>query len=289
MRNPLISAKFRLRGLLWAKKKKNNFNNLHGRQNVKQKYINMLHQIEASCGPISGKNILEVGCDLQGEFLKYLTSQRQLDNAVGVNICLSKNEKYDDYSLLRADARSLPFPNYSFDLITSISAFEHIEDFEIALAEMYRVLRPGGYLFAEFAPIWSSVWGHHLWFYHGENVKDWRNTPLPPYAHLLMPEDELYSWVSDRYSDESMSRKILNFVYRSKDQNRLFFSDYEHIVANSAFQTLFLVGFHDLPLPKNYEVENLEAVLRKLHESFPDKTGFGYHGISMLLTKSSSI
>ena len=44
----------------------------------------------------------------------------------------------------RADAATLPFPGGSFDVLLSRSALEHIVPVEQALAEMARVVRPGG-------------------------------------------------------------------------------------------------------------------------------------------------
>ena len=46
--------------------------------------------------------------------------------------------------------------------VYSINAFEHFHDVEKALNALYRALKPNGYLFAFFGPIWSSDVGHHL-------------------------------------------------------------------------------------------------------------------------------
>ena len=48
--------------------------------------------------------------------------------------------------LIRQDAMALPFPDASFDAVTSIEALEFLPHPEGALAEMTRVLRPGGQL-----------------------------------------------------------------------------------------------------------------------------------------------
>lgn len=45
---------------------------------------------------------------------------------------------------LRADAQTLPFRDDVFDAVTSIAVVQLIPDAEAALAEMVRVLRPGG-------------------------------------------------------------------------------------------------------------------------------------------------
>ena len=47
---------------------------------------------------------------------------------------------------VEADARRLPFADGTFDLVTSSKATHHIPEWENALAEMCRVLRPGGHL-----------------------------------------------------------------------------------------------------------------------------------------------
>lgn len=51
-----------------------------------------------------------------------------------------------DFSLLKAEACSLPFPDNSFDAVTCQTVLIHIENPLEALAEMKRVLKPGGIL-----------------------------------------------------------------------------------------------------------------------------------------------
>ena len=60
-------------------------------------------------------------------------------------------------------ASPLPFENATFDLAFSYNSFEHIPDPEFALSEMVRVLRPGGYVFLDFDPLYASAWGLHAW------------------------------------------------------------------------------------------------------------------------------
>jgi arsenite methyltransferase len=44
----------------------------------------------------------------------------------------------------RADATKLPFPDESFDAVVSTQVYEYVADMTSALAEVHRVLRPGG-------------------------------------------------------------------------------------------------------------------------------------------------
>jgi SAM-dependent methyltransferase len=47
-------------------------------------------------------------------------------------------------SLARADIRHLPFATASFDLVYTMGTIEHIDEFQQAVDEAHRVLRPGG-------------------------------------------------------------------------------------------------------------------------------------------------
>jgi SAM-dependent methyltransferase len=49
-----------------------------------------------------------------------------------------------DVDLRRADVMGLPYDDASFDLVVSFSVFEHLADYNRALGEVARVLRPGG-------------------------------------------------------------------------------------------------------------------------------------------------
>ncbi|MEM9043044.1 MAG: methyltransferase domain-containing protein, partial [Actinomycetota bacterium] len=54
---------------------------------------------------------------------------------------------------LRGDATRLPFDDGSFDVVITSEVLEHIQDDVSAIAEMVRVLRPGG-TFAATVPAW---------------------------------------------------------------------------------------------------------------------------------------
>jgi len=55
--------------------------------------------------------------------------------------------------VLRGDATSLPFPDATFDVVITSEVLEHIQDDVSAIAEMVRVLAPGG-RFAATVPAW---------------------------------------------------------------------------------------------------------------------------------------
>lgn len=60
-----------------------------------------------------------------------------------------------DYAL--GNVYRLPFPNDTFDILTSFGLLEHFADVDNVIAEMVRVIRPGGMFFADIVPERFSV------------------------------------------------------------------------------------------------------------------------------------
>ena len=54
----------------------------------------------------------------------------------------------------------LPWPDRTFDLITSLDVIEHTPDDRAALAELLRVCRPGGWLLVT-VPAYQALWSEH--------------------------------------------------------------------------------------------------------------------------------
>jgi SAM-dependent methyltransferase len=66
--------------------------------------------------------------------------------------------------LASADVGRLPFPDASFDLVTSVAAFEHFLDVPAVIAEVRRVLKPGGMIWAAIHVFTALSGGHNLSF-----------------------------------------------------------------------------------------------------------------------------
>ncbi|MBY0439867.1 MAG: bifunctional demethylmenaquinone methyltransferase/2-methoxy-6-polyprenyl-1,4-benzoquinol methylase UbiE [Burkholderiales bacterium] len=58
----------------------------------------------------------------------------------------------------RCDAEHLPFPDRTFDIVSVAFGLRNMTHKDVALAEMFRVLRPGGRLLVlEFSKVWSPL------------------------------------------------------------------------------------------------------------------------------------
>ena len=116
-----------------------------------QLYHHVATQIE-----LRGKNVLEVSCG-HGGGASYLRRTLQpknytaLDlNPAGINFCQQRHH-LDVFNFVQGDAENLPFKPDTFDAVVNVEASHCYPEFPRFLAEVTRVLRPGGhFLYADF-------------------------------------------------------------------------------------------------------------------------------------------
>ncbi len=98
---------------------------------------------------ISGRDVLECGCGT-GLILNRIKPLAR--RAVGVDLSpgMLEHARRRGHEVHHASVTELPFADESFDVACSFKVLAHVEQIEQALAEMARVLRPGGHLVAEF-------------------------------------------------------------------------------------------------------------------------------------------
>jgi len=106
-------------------------------------------EVAAVADLVRGREVLEVGCGT-GLILQRLAAIAS--RAVGVDLSPGMLRKARERGLEVTEGRAeaLPFPDASFDVAVSFKVLAHVPDVRAALAEMARVVRPGGHVAAEF-------------------------------------------------------------------------------------------------------------------------------------------
>ena len=102
-----------------------------------------------------GTALLEVGCG-SGDTLKMLSSTysvRGID-ASSESVALTQAQ---GVNAAQADATSIPAQDATSDVVIALDVLEHVQNPEVALAEIYRVLKPGGTLVV-FVPAYMFLW-----------------------------------------------------------------------------------------------------------------------------------
>ena len=101
--------------------------------------------------PIEGASIADIGCGNGNWLLEFLQWGAVAANLHGIDLLperiASARERLPGVDLRCGDARKLPWPDSSFDLVTQFTVFSSIQDAQVqgaVASEMLRVLRPGG-------------------------------------------------------------------------------------------------------------------------------------------------
>jgi ubiquinone/menaquinone biosynthesis C-methylase UbiE len=114
-------------------------------------YHRMLDDLEVETVERYGRGlrVLEAGC---GTGLLLARVARFAAGAAGVDISgkMLAQARARGLEVAQGSVTALPFADRSFDLTYSFKVLPHVEEIAVALAEMARVTRPGGYVLAEF-------------------------------------------------------------------------------------------------------------------------------------------
>ncbi|NOY68271.1 MAG: class I SAM-dependent methyltransferase [Deltaproteobacteria bacterium] len=105
---------------------------------------------------------LDLGCS---EGLVCAALERCGKFAVGIDLTALFVEGPDRNAAFfsRMDASRLAFTDGSFDFIFSFASFEHFNDPRAVIEECIRIVRPGGYIYLHFGPLYLSHYGLHAY------------------------------------------------------------------------------------------------------------------------------
>lgn len=142
----------------------NNFFQRYWHKNKLNKVLNLID--------FKPESILDVGC-ASGWFLFQLSKEFPSARCYGIDI-YDKGIKYAKkiYPKIEfevADAHKLPYQKTTFDLVVCTEVLEHLDDPKLAILEIKRVLKKGGFgiieldsgnlLFSVVWYIWRKLWG----------------------------------------------------------------------------------------------------------------------------------
>jgi len=233
--------------------------------------------------PARTMDILEIGSDMGGEVAVEL-ARRTGARITGINPSAEFPESTipgnANVKFMRADGRSLPFPDNSFNAVVSVATLEHVNGIDLFLKEVTRVLKPKGLFFTEFGPIWSSAHGHHVYAVAGsKEARFWKpgKNPIPDYAHLLMTPDEMREHLCSSPCADELIDPIIHWIYFGDSINRCPYEAYlasfrkcplliQHMIlgCDNPDQESLKKLYHQFGTERDFQCANISAVFRKI-------------------------
>ena len=132
----------------------------HFRPENQAKVRDVLQELRQRCG---GGKLLDLGCGTG--FIVQLAGDL-FDEIHGVDVTPAMLDQVNTSSgrvfLHNTTAETLPFADNTFDLVTAYSFLHHLEDYRRVLSEAFRVLKPGGFVYADLEPnklFWQTMSG----------------------------------------------------------------------------------------------------------------------------------
>lgn len=126
-------------------------------------------------------------------------------------------------TIRHGEATNLPFPDQQFDAAVSTQVYEYVEDIETALAELYRVLKPGGR-----AVILDTDWDTLIWNtadrHRLQRIMDifaphcahpYLARQLPPLvreAGFSLESTDVYTILNTEYHPNTYSYGVIDFI-----------------------------------------------------------------------------
>jgi ubiquinone/menaquinone biosynthesis C-methylase UbiE len=197
----------------------------------------------------SGKTVLEIGC---GAGIDSAEFARNGAKVISSDLTRAGTELTRDLltesglpgDIIQSDAKALPFRDHSFDCVYSFGVLHHFPQIETALAEIYRVLKPGGQVMVMLYHRDSLLYAYSIIYWRG--IKEGLLKTLTP--------DELVSCYSERNEGCPYTR-----AYTKNEAMNLFSAKFKEVTTE--------VHYNVIDLPEQ----------RKVKVDLPDKYELGWH------------
>ena len=148
-------------------------------------------QVAKLVNPQSGQTILDLAAGTGASSVAFLKPGVRVVAADFSNGMLEEGRRrHPGIDFVFADATNLPFQEAEFDTVTISFGLRNVENTELALSEMLRVLKPGGKLVVcEFSTI-PNKFLHLLYRFYLKNL-------LPRISALVSKVPEAYSYLAE--------------------------------------------------------------------------------------------
>ena len=136
--------------------------------------------IDVGCG--WGRSLAKLNARFRPERLVGFDIAPRMAEAAAREVAGLRTASGNPAEVIRASSAALPLPDASVDLLFCHQTFHHLVDQDAAIAEFYRVLKPGGtLLFAESTRRYIHSWIIRLLFRHPMDVQK----TAPEYLELV--------------------------------------------------------------------------------------------------------
>ncbi len=191
------------------------------------------------CSVQMESKILDFGCG-NGDFVQKLRQDGY--NAYGCDLKFKQGKFADDLkkegviSFINYAPYKLPYKDNEFDFIVSETVFEHVQNYEETIAELHRVLKPGGYslhlfpakygiieshVYVPFASVLQNYYYLLFWAFLGIRTKQQKGKT----AKDVVVANKKYlssstNYLSTRQIHDAFSEKFSDVVFVEKDAIR---------------------------------------------------------------------
>ena len=139
---------------------------------------------------------------------------------IGIDISkeMISNINHPNITAMIGDAHKLEFDNNTFDLIYMRNVIHYIDNPDLALSEIYRCLKPGGYfLFSQVVPPDDSISEEYDWLVgrdihyptQEEIIQLFLELSIIGQNNYILKKQSIIDWLNNTCNDESEREKIL--------------------------------------------------------------------------------